>query len=132
MLSALRRLALTVLLLAPAVGALAWTCQAAARAAWAVYSLSPVALTKDDWADPEKVLELRRNLQKHFLAHATYVPLEDIVAVGPRDSDRETPLLMQKACGHGRLFIWIPFKFKLPITGEKVLEWCWKPQTKDV
>ena len=132
MLRFLRRLVLTILLLAPGVAALAWTCQSAARAAWAVASLKPVVMAKADWTDPDKVLEVRRQLQKHFLAHATYVPLEDIVAVGPRDADQETPLLMQKACGHGRLFIWIPFKFKLPITGEKVLEWCWKPQTKDV
>src|SRR4029077_11985026 len=99
MLRFLRRLFLTVLLLAPGAAALAWTCQAAARAAWAAASLGPVSLSKDDWTATEKVVELRRQLQKHFLAHATYVPLEDTVAAGPRDADLKTPLLMQKACG---------------------------------
>ena len=36
-------------------------------------------------------------------------------------------MLMQKACGRGRLYVWIPLKWRIPVLGEKVLEWCWKP-----
>ncbi len=129
----LRGLLRAVLLLAPTLAAAGWTCRPAVMALYAAYTVPPVGLDKSEWADPSRVLELRRQLQRHFLAHDTYVPLEDIVATPPREgSPGDTALLMQKACGRGRLFIWIPFKFKLPITGDKVVEWCWKPQTKDV
>ena len=133
----LRTLATGVLLATPFAAAAAWSCHAAALAAWAAFTLPPPALAAAEWQDPVRLLEVRRQIQKHFLdrsAHQIYLPLEDIVALTPHEleSGSEAALLMQKACGHGKLFIWIPFKFKLPVTGEKVLEWCWKPRTKDV
>jgi hypothetical protein len=72
-------------------------------------------------------------LQHHFLNRSIYVPLEDIVVpeeagAGPSDYG----MLMQRACGRGKIFLWIPLKFTLPILGEKVIEWCWIPPTKDV
>jgi hypothetical protein len=132
MMRALRGFLRILLLAAPAAGAAAWSCRPAAMALYAAYTIPVVSLTKGEWTDPARILELRRQLQQHLLAHDTYVPLEDIVAAPREGAGNDTALLMQKACGRGRLFIWIPFKFKLPVTGEKVVEWCWKPQTKDV
>lgn len=129
------RLSLLALLAAPVIGATLWTCRPAATAAWAAYSLGPIQIPTADWEDPTRMLELRRHVQQHFLSHSVYIPMEDIVAATPMDeatgATAPASLLMQKACGRGRLFIWIPFKFLLPISGEKVIEWCWKPQTND-
>jgi hypothetical protein len=127
------------LLLIPATAALAWSCRPAALAVWAMARLPTVTLTAADWQDPARLLEMRRQVQRHFLASDVYIPMEDIVvSVSPEGAPADgaapatsLPLLMQKACGQGRLYIWIPFKFVLPVTGEKVIEWCWKPQTKD-
>src|SRR5690606_21991270 len=122
---------LIILVLAlPTLAAALWTCHPAALAAWAMLDFKPITLTKADWGDPIRLLELRRQVQRHFLDHSVYIPMEDIIAGAPGDASTETlSLLMQKACGQGRIFIWIPFKFHLPVTGEKVIEWCWKPQT---
>lgn len=129
---AIRTTLFVTFLAAPTLFAVAWTCLPAARAAWATLSMSPVALSAADWTDPRRLLDARRTVQRHFLAHAVYIPMEDIVA--PVQGEEQAPgsvsLLMQKACGPGKLYVWIPFKFYLPVTGEKVIEWCWKPQTK--
>lgn len=131
----LGRICVFVLLVAPVTLAALWTCHPAALAAWAIYTLEPVKLSPSDWEDPTRLLELRRQVQRHFLSHSVYIPMEDIITSSPTDgapgSATPASLLMQKACGRGRLFIWIPFKFQLPVNGEKVIEWCWKPQTKD-
>ncbi len=129
----LKRLFWAALLAAPTLGAAAWSSYPALLAGWAVVSHEPPTMTKDDWLDPAHVLELRRQIQKHFLANRVYIPLDDIVAPAPTEAEPgDALLLMQKACGRGRLYVWIPLKFKVPLTGEKVIEWCWKPQTKDV
>ena len=54
--------------------------------------------------------------------------MEDIVA--PTPDQEQLTLLMQKACGKGKLYIWVPLKFRLPMRGEKVVEWCWIPKIK--
>lgn len=129
----LRHLFWAMLLVLPTLGAVLWSSYSTLGAGWAVLSHEPPAMTKDDWADPAHVLELRRQIQKHFLANRVYIPLADIIAPSPNEmGPGDTLLLMQKACGRGRLYVWIPLKFKVPLTGEKVIEWCWKPQIKDV
>jgi hypothetical protein len=126
----LRRLAALGLLLAPALGAALWSIYPAVSAALATVPPPPMAAA--DWDDGERRVDLRRQVQRHFLRHDVYIPLEDIIVVSPQDVEPGSPsLLMQKACGRGRLFVWIPLKFRLPITGEKVIEWCWKPQIKE-
>ena len=119
-------------LVLPAALALSWTCRPAALAGWALLNMEPVRLAKADWTDGGRLLEMRRQVQRHFLAHSVYIPLEDIISESAEGAAPDSlPLLMQKACGQGRLYVWIPFKFVLPVTGEKVIEWCWRPQTKD-
>ncbi len=128
----LRRLLYAVALIAPTIGAATWSSLPALTAAWAMLSFKAPEMSKEDWLDPARTLELRREIQKHFLGHTVYIPLEDIIAPPAGDNHDDLALLMQKACGRGRLYIWIPLRFKVPLTGEKVIEWCWRPQTKDV
>lgn len=115
--------------------ALTWTTYPAMTAVWAIadwFRVRPLAgygAGVDLGVDPSATLEAQRLIQKYFLAHQVYLPIEDIAFL-PGDQSTLPPglLLMQNACGRGRLLIWIPFKFKLPISGEKVIEWCWNPQ----
>lgn len=68
-------------------------------------------------------LVIQRSTQKHYLSYDIYIPFEDIYPVSGRNSN-EITLAMQKACGKGRLYIWIPLKFRLPLIGHRILEWC--------
>ena len=121
-----------LLQMAPLLAAICWTCYPAFFTVRAMATMPLQSLQASAWRDREQTLVLRRQLQRHFLAHSVYLPLEDIsTAPAPGAAGDDTSLLMQKACGRGRLLVWLPFKFNLPIFGEKVIEWCWKPQTKD-
>ncbi len=116
-------------LLAPVVSAAVWSAWPTLQALVATRQYTPPRMTEQDWSDGQKTVEVRRRVQRHFLSHNVYIPLEDIVITAASETEpNELALLMQKACGRGRLFVWIPLKFRVPITGEKVFEWCWKPQ----
>jgi len=78
-------------------------------------------------ASQQELLTIRRKIQKHFLGMKTYIPMEDILI--PQDSvktDDRLKKLMRKACGKGTIYIWIPLKFRWPLSGDKVMDWCWK------
>ncbi len=91
----------------------------------------PLKLGDADLTDATRVMETKRGIQKHLLRFATYVPMEDIIVSEPRDvAGGELSLLMQKACGRGKLYVWIPLRIRMPVIGERVHEWCWKPQIK--
>lgn len=125
----LRRIALVLFFALPSVAAALWSCWPSLQALAATRRFELASVREQDWGDAQKGLEIRRQLQHHFLSHNVYIPLEDIVITQPAEGEpSELALLMQKACGRGRLYVWIPLKFRVPITGEKVFEWCWKPQ----
>ena len=127
----LYRLLLFLLLIAPTGAALAWAAWPAVMAMAGVMAQEPLKLADADLVDATHVFTTKRAIQKHLLSFATYVPLEDIVAASPRDvASGDLSLLMQKACGRGKLFVWIPLRIRLPIVGERVYEWCWKPTLK--
>jgi hypothetical protein len=95
--------------------------------------LKATKLSDEDWLDPAKSLEIKRATQKGFRDKGLYIPLEDIMVASSKiTSDgsglHDPSLFMQKACGQGKLFAWIPFKLNLPTLGEKAFEWCWKLQ----
>lgn len=119
------------MLLLPSIGALAWTVYPAAAAAMAVAALPRLDYKDDDLRDEKMFHELRRKIQKHFLDNGLYVPLEDIVpgTQAPVTSERSA-LLMQKACGRGKIHVWIPLAFRLPGIGNKVVNWCWNASEK--
>lgn len=80
---------------------------------------------RDSSLSLERPLETRRRIQKRFLRQDVYIPLEDITLV-TADGVGESDYLfdMRKICGQGRIFVWVPLRFRLPLTGEKVREWC--------
>lgn len=127
-----RNAAWTLAVVLPILAALGWSAHPAFLAAWAIFDAPPFAADASS-SGPDEDPTLKRQIQRHFLRHYVYIPLDDIVAVSPDPipANDTASLVMQKACGRGRLFVWIPFKIRLPFAGEKVFEWCWKPQTKN-
>ena len=124
-----RRMALVFAFAVPPLAAALWSCWPSLQAMVASRRYTAPRITEQDWRDGGKSTELRRQIQRHFLSYNVYIPLEDIVVTGDDGPEAsELSLLMQKACGRGRLFVWIPLIFRFSITGEKVFEWCWKPQ----
>ena len=59
-------------------------------------------------------IEKKRLVQQHFSGYGVYIPLDDI-SVG---------LSMDSKCGQADLSVWLPLRFKIPLVGERVLEWC--------
>jgi hypothetical protein len=109
------------------LGALTWSVWPALNAAWTTLVFKPIQFSDEDFEDEARLHELRRNIQKQFLNHGIYIPLEDIVRGNlSRKRPSEHSLLMQKACGRGKIHVWIPFRFRLPVVGGRVVEWCWK------
>ena len=137
----LNRLGFFIALIAPLIAAVVWSGLPAARAYYAARAFDFPTMAEHDWDDGAKTVELRRHLQKHFLNHNVYIPMEDIVVANPNETDQghagnernpaNVAMLMQKACGKGRLYVWIPLKIRVPISGEKVIEWCWKPSANN-
>lgn len=123
-----RRLALTIFLAAPTLATALWATWPTLQAWLATRQYAFPKMSAQDWDDSARTTELRRRLQRHFLNHNVYIPLDDIVVTGASETEpNELAALMQRACGRGRLFVWIPLKFRVPIRGEQVIEWCWKP-----
>lgn len=128
----LKRVGFLLLLILPSLAAAAWCSLPALLAFRAMTTLEAPAIADNDWEDAERMNAVRRQIQKHFLQHEVYVPMEDIVLASRVDGEAGAlSLFMQKACGRGKLYVWIPFRFRLPWTGEKVVEWCWKPRKTD-
>lgn len=110
------------LFLIPIVACVIWSSMPAIKALVAAFQLK--------WMDAptlslDKPLETRRKIQKRFLKQDVYVPLEDITLTGTAAAeDQDYLFVMRKNCGQGRIFVWVPLRFRLPLTGEKVREWC--------
>ncbi len=120
-----------LLILLPHLAALGWSAYPSLVAIAGVITSPVVISKKGEWNDEGQSLQLRRKLQKHFLKHYTYIPLEDIATdTYLAIHDPISLAAIQKVCGRGRLYIWIPLKVNLPMQGEKVFEWCWKPEVK--
>lgn len=67
---------------------------------------------------------LKRKLQHFFLQHDVYIPLEDFVVLTGDESDLDSRKIIEQACGNGNLHIWLPLPLRIPILGERVIEWC--------
>lgn len=72
--------------------------------------------------------QLRRLIQKHYLKFDVYLPLEDIVTLKGSPIPERYQRFMEKACGNAQVYIIIPLRLDLPVIGEQVYEWCWKPK----
>ena len=88
------------------------------------FKKSPVALQikQNQWGDA-----VERKVQKFFLDHNIYIPMEDIIINRENHISEKSPLFqMRKSCGQGKLYVWIPLRVRIPLFGEKVIEWCLK------
>lgn len=127
----LKRTFYIILIAVPLIGAAKWSLDSLIRTVHAMV-VCPIG----KFVDLKKVessdqLSLRRGLQRCLSDHDVYIPLEDI-----RWNDNglltsfDSSWTMQIQCDRARLHVWVPLRFKLPVIGEKVIEWCWIPQTR--
>lgn len=84
----------------------------------------------DQWSDPSAMLELKRDIQKHFLQYKLYLPVEDMVAGIGEIEEQRTADLMRSACGSADLYVWVPVRIRMPLIGDRIHEWCWKPKIR--
>jgi hypothetical protein len=117
--------------LVPLIVAAFSSIETAGRTAYAIATFEGSKYSHLEKLEPSDQIELRREIQRHLSDHFTYVPLEDIEW---HDEDTlaysKNSGTMQNQCEGARLHIWVPLRFKFPIIGEKVVEWCWKPRIK--
>jgi len=69
-------------------------------------------------------LQQKRLVQQHFLKFGIYIPIDDVIVNDRNLVDEPYRSMLEKSCGSGRLFVWVPIKFRLPLIGEKIVEWC--------
>jgi hypothetical protein len=119
------------LIVFPFCGAGLYSVGPAFRTLYAISTFDVSKVSDFETLDPSDRLKARRHLQRYLSDHNAYVPLEDI---GWEDEglvrESASGWAMQRHCDRARLHAWVPLRFKIPIIGEKVVEWCWKPQTK--
>ena len=103
---------------------------------WSVYPALLGILAAEDFKKSPIAGQIRQNqlndaierkVQKFFLDHDIYIPMEDIIINKENRLSDNTPLFqMRKFCGQGKLYVWIPLRVRIPLFGEKVIEWCLK------
>lgn len=115
----------------PVLTIVAWTTLASFKSVIAITKFGEITFNQNDLNSDEAVTALKRQIQGHFLDYSVYIPTEDIVLLTNQEKkNTRLETLMTKACGNGSLFVWVPFKIILPFYGDKVVEWCWKPNLK--
>jgi len=111
--------------------AIVWTVLPSLKSWVAATIFEQQTISASAWETHTDFHELKRSIQRHFLNYDVYVPLEDMIqGLPPQGSAAkasELSLLMQKACGQATLYVWIPIRFRIPLIGDRVTEWCWKP-----
>jgi hypothetical protein len=108
-----------------------WSSSASLAVFWATTRHPPISRMALRLGEPE-LTEFKRSEQKFFLDYGLYVPIDDIMFVGqlPSGGTRYAEALARSCSGimaGTGIAIWLPLKLKLPLLGERVLEWCWKP-----
>lgn len=92
----------------------------AAKAIYAGLQFQEGTIKKYD----DDFLTLQREVQKHFLGYGIYIPIDDIILKRAKQHNKTYLSLLKKTCGVGSIYVWVPLKFRIPIIGEKVIEWC--------
>lgn len=125
----LKKTLFILFLITPFVYAGLWTATPAIRAAYACHSLGISKKEILAAQTSKNSLDLRRKIQKFFLDQQVYIPFEDIFLNGGADESEKKRFdhMIAKTCGKGDIFIWVPFKFRLPMIGDRILEWCFTP-----
>jgi hypothetical protein len=108
--------------------AVIWSAKPTIKSATAMMTLDLKALSGRLAEGDLSPFALRQRVQMHFLDNGIYLPLEDItLSDQAEDQNNRTIFLMRNACGEGKLFIWVPFRIRLPLFGNSVWEYCWTP-----
>lgn len=116
----------SALIILPLIGALIWSFFPACKALTGAFMLQREKYIKHI-SEYDNPTIYQRKIQKHFLKYGIYIPMDDIVIDNQVGKIDETLFfLMRKSCGRGKLYIWVPLKIRIPIIGEKVVEWCLK------
>ena len=61
----------------------------------------------------------KRGLHQRLLQKNIYIPLEDLAD----NHDLDQYFNLKKSATEGTIYAWIPIRIKLPLFGEKVVEW---------
>ena len=101
---------------------------------WVAYRHPPIEMSVLNGSEPART-EFRRREQRYFLDSGVYIPLEDIMFVDQLGRGRQNyaVAIRENCSGLGPergLAIWLPLKIKVPLLGERVKEWCWRPSLK--
>jgi hypothetical protein len=119
---------LVLIFIIPILTAVAFSFHDALRVILFVEAMPPLERSLVESKSQESLKETRQKIQSYFLENDLYLPFEDIFSIYDESMKIEYGVHIQKACGQGKLFVWVPLKIKLPLFGEKVVEWCWKPR----
>ena len=113
----------------PVVTAFGWTVSPAVRA-WVATTTLAIEVDAYQLESAGGVSDVKRTVQNHFRNYDVYIPTTDIVAVLDGYSESHTRLekMLRAACGKGVLYVWVPIRYRLPVIGDRISEWCWKPK----
>ncbi len=125
--SLIKQFAFILLLVAPLAAAVTWTIEPSFRTLLATLTYDSEPLSEDVYDNYEQNLNLKRQIQKHFLNFKIYIPLEDIVTIGPNSKEKMMQDIMARSCGKANIYVWTPLGFRLPFLGQKFIDRCWKP-----
>ena len=118
-----------ILFISPPLGAVIWSCRFAIAAYFATLTFKPIYYTQSQWESRSNVTNFSKHLQTHFRKYKIYLPFEDIVKKPQKGLLLEKIFLdLERDCGHGNVYVWVPLFFKVPLLGNKVVEWCWIPR----
>ena len=92
-------------------------------------TLEPLTENSPKTFEEKEDLSQARHIQLHFLKFRIYIPLEDIKFESNGQDQSQLGELkptkgISKWCNHDKNVVWVPIKYKVPIIGERVLQWC--------
>lgn len=109
-----------------------WSLMPVGQAVLATLSVKPLSKKIVEQGAENMRLEMQRGLQKHYLNYGVYIPLEDIMFTEHVvKSNSDLGPVVRSVCGNAALVVWIPLLIRLPLVGERSIEWCWKPALKE-
>lgn len=110
---------------------LLWSFYPSVQALLGFMTLPPVQIAQNPlrFQTGDQEFSAARKIQLHFLKFRVYIPFEDINIATLEQGENDKPLIsadfsLIKQCNSKSYSIWVPFKYKIPVIGERVLQWC--------
>ncbi len=110
--------------LMPVLVALVWSCYPSISTYFKVLEIQNESLVNDLASDPVRV---RRKIQQAFRIAGTHIAMDDIIlarGISPEKDDGVA--LLETGCGKADVYVWVPFRFRFPIFGDKIFQSCIK------